>query len=379
MRRRRVTDRANRLLAFTITVATTLIPAAPARADWVRDLQWHLNYLNVTEAHRISRGEGVTVAVVDTGVDARHPDLADAVLPGADLVGDSGNGHTDISGHGTAMAGLIAARGQGNNSGALGIAPRAKILPVRIQVMSYAASEIVRGIYWAIERGARVICVASGGGSSPELEAAVMAALKADVVVVAAAGNRPEATRVEWPAAYPGVIAAAGVDRDGNHAEVSVTGPEVVLAAPAVDIVSTNKLGETRYSTGTGTSSATAIIAGAAALVRAKYPDLSAAEVVHRLTATAVDKGPPGRDELYGYGVLDLVAALTADVPPMPSPTAASQTTGPNLALPPIPEPDEPRRLKALLTGVAYILLGSALLAVAVIGAALAARSRRRG
>lgn len=206
-----------------------------------------------------------------------------------------------------------------------------------------------------------------------------MAALKADVVVVAAAGNRPEATRVEWPAAYPGVIAAAGVDRDGNHAEVSVTGPEVVLAAPAVDIVSTNKLGETRYSTGTGTSSATAIIAGAAALVRAKYPDLSAAEVVHRLTATAVDKGPPGRDELYGYGVLDLVAALTADVPPMPSPTAASQTTGPNLALPPIPEPDEPRRLKALLTGVAYILLGSALLAVAVIGAALAARSRRRG
>ena len=370
---------AQALLTLMMTIGSTLLPAAPVHADWVRDLQWHLEFLDVAAAHKISQGEGVVVAVVDTGVDARHPDLAGAVLPGVDLVGDSGNGHTDISGHGTAMAGLIAARGRGRNSGALGIAPRAKVLPVRDGAFSGSGSRPVDGINWAIQNGAHVICFASGGDPSPEMEAAIRAALQADIVVVASVGNRPLDGRVIWPAAYPGVIAAAGVDRDGNHAEVSVTGPEVVLAAPAVDIVSTDKLGETGYRKGTGTSDATAIIAGAAALVRAKYPDLSAAEVVHRLTATAVDKGPPGRDERYGYGVLDLVAALTADVPPMPSPTAASQPTGPNLALPPIPEPDEPRRLKALLTGAAYILFGSALLAVAVIGAALAVRSRRRG
>lgn len=101
----------------------------------------------------------------------------------------------------------------------------------------------------------------------------------------------------------------------GEHASVSVSGPEIDVAAPAVDIYSTSYDG--KYSKGTGTSSATAIVAGAAALIRSKYPNLPAQEVAHRLTATAVDKGPPGRDDQYGYGVIDLVAALTADVPPL--------------------------------------------------------------
>jgi subtilisin family serine protease len=104
-----------------------------------------------------------------------------------------------------------------------------------------------------------------------------------------------------------------------------VTGPEVVLAAPAVDIVSPSRSG--RYGTGTGTSDATAILAGAAALVRAKFPTLSAEEVIHRLTATAIDKGPPGRDNEYGYGVVDLVAALTKEVPPLKATTPASAAT----------------------------------------------------
>lgn len=364
---------ARTLLALMIAVGVTLAPAGPARADWVRDQQWHLDFLDVSEAHKISKGRGVTVAVIDTGVDARHPDLAGAVLPGVDLVGDSGTGHTDLTGHGTAMAGLIAARGRGRGRGALGIAPEAKILPVRDQPFSYAVSQMVEGIYWAIENDADVICIAAGGNHSTALEAAIAAALQADIVVVAAAGNRPTSTRVGWPAAYPGVIAAAGVDRDGNHAEVSVTGPEVVLAAPAVDIVSTNTLSETDYRKGTGTSDATAIIAGAAALVRAKYPELSAAEVVHRLTATAIDKGPPGRDEQYGYGVLNLVAALTADVPPMPKPTTVHPST-PDVALPPMPEPEKRSRLRPLRT--AAILIGTALLVVAVAGV-FAVRRRR--
>ncbi|GAB3065267.1 hypothetical protein GCM10027186_16350 [Micromonospora schwarzwaldensis] len=138
-----------------------------------------------------------------------------------------------------------------------------------------------------------------------------------------------------YPASEPGVIAVGGIDRNGLHAAISVSGPEVDVVAPAVDIYSTSFGG--KYSKGTGTSSATAIVAGAAALIRSKYPHLPAEEVAHRLTATAVDKGPPGRDDQYGYGVIDLVAALTADVPPIgfestgvtaPASTAAGPGTG---------------------------------------------------
>src|SRR5262249_51643524 len=150
-----------------------------------------------------------------------------------------------------------------------------------------------------------------------DMSKAVRYALDRDVVFVAAAGNRPEVTRVGFPAVVPGVLAAAGVDRNGNHADVSVTGPEVVLAAPAVDITSTGNFG----AYGTGTPAPTATLAGAAALARARSPTLTAPEVTPRPTATATDKGPPGRDDQYGYGIVNLVAALTADVPPL-TPTA---------------------------------------------------------
>ncbi|HEX6869587.1 MAG TPA: S8 family serine peptidase, partial [Micromonosporaceae bacterium] len=160
---------------------------------------------------------------------------------------------------------------------------------------------------------------------------AVARAIAKDVVVVAAIGNEPEVPGWFYPAAYPGVVAAAGVDRNGNHAKFSVVSPFTVLAAPAVDIVApdSREVGS-GYSKVQGTSAATAIIAGAAALVRSRFPELSAAEVVHRLTATADDKGPPGRDNEYGYGVINIVRALTADVPPLqPSPTSTSAVATP--------------------------------------------------
>ncbi|PSK65341.1 Subtilisin DY [Micromonospora sp. MH33] len=154
------------------------------------------------------------------------------------------------------------------------------------------------------------------------------AAVDANIIVVAAAGNAPRETGVSYPASEQGVIAVGGVDRRGNHATLSVSGPEVDVVAPAVDIYSTGIGGGYRKSS--GTSDATAIVAGAAALIRSKYPDLPAQEVAHRLTATAIDKGPPGRDDEYGYGVIDLVAALTADVPPLgfetPSVTTPTST-----------------------------------------------------
>jgi subtilisin family serine protease len=147
-------------------------------------------------------------------------------------------------------------------------------------------------------------------------------AIAHDIVVVAGVGNTP-AGPVEYPAAYPGVLAVAGVDENGQHGSFSVTAPDAVLSAPGANILTTGL--NHSYGVASGTSDSTAIVAGAAALVRSRFPKLSAVEVIHRLTATAIDKGPPGRDEQYGYGVVNLVGALTADVPPLPaSPSAAA-------------------------------------------------------
>ncbi len=215
------------------------------------------------------------------------------------------------------MAGLIAAHGQKDGTGALGLAPRAKILPIKSSGADNigTADALAEGIEFAVAKGADVICISSSGGASPELIRAIKDAVSADVVLVAAAGNAPEDPYVGYPAREQGVIAVGGTNRLGEHAPISVAGPEIDVVAPAVDIYSTSYGG--KYSKGTGTSGATAIVAGAAALIRSKYPNLPAEEVAHRLTATAIDKGPPGRDDEYGYGVIDLVAALTADVPPL--------------------------------------------------------------
>ncbi|MEO3743844.1 type VII secretion-associated serine protease mycosin [Plantactinospora sp. B5E13] len=304
-------------VALLCATAVAVLPAAPAQADQIRDDQWHLRYLKVAEAHKISQGEGVTVAVVDTGVDP-HPDLRNNLLQGTDSYpGGKGNGRADLDGHGTRMAGLVVAHGRSGNRGALGIAPQAKLLPVRVVQApgSNDPDNLAAGIEWATANGARVISISSTGTSTTRLREAVEAALQADIVVVAGSGNRPGRILVGFPAAYEGVVAVAAIDRNGSHSDFSVTGDKVVIAAPGEDILSTAPDG--RYLSRSGTSPSTAIVAGAAALIRSKYPDLSAKEVVHRLTATADDKGAPGRDEEYGYGVLDIVAALTEDVPPL--------------------------------------------------------------
>ncbi len=306
-----------------ITGLLAAVAPPPAWADTIRDRQWHLGFLNVAEAQRYSQGEGVTVAVIDTGVDATHPDLAGSVLTGTEtFVGGTGDGHTDSDGHGTAMAGLIAGHGHGAGSGVLGIAPKALVLPIRsTNGLRSDHAAIARGIDYAVAHHAAVVCIAIGVQDFDDERQAVESALAAGVVLVAAAGNKPGDLFVVHPAAYPGVIAAAGVDQKGTHADASVTGPEVVLAAPAVHVMSAYSNGT--YTFGTGTSDATAIIAGAAALVRSRYPSLSGAEVVRRLTTTATDKGVPGRDEEYGYGVVNLVDALTRDLPP---PSATTPT-----------------------------------------------------
>ncbi|MGK5517948.1 type VII secretion-associated serine protease mycosin [Micromonospora sp. URMC 107] len=308
-------------------------PQQPHGVDRIRGDQWHLRYLKVDQAHQVTRGEGVIVAVPDTGVDP-HPDLHKNLLVGTDVIpGGSGSGQQDRNGHGTGMAGLIAAHGRSSNAGALGIAPKAKILPIMSSSANNLgdADDLALGIEFAVSKGADVISISSGGDTSPRLTQAVKKALALDVVVVAGSGNIPTDRTVAYPAREPGVIAVGGIDQAGRHAPISVTGTEVDLTAPAVDIYSTSIDG--KYRKGTGTSDSTAIVAGAAALIRSKYPYLPASEVAHRLTATAIDKGAPGRDDEYGHGVIDLVAALTADVPPLgfgsatASAPAASTTT----------------------------------------------------
>jgi subtilisin family serine protease len=224
------------------------------------------------------------------------------------------------------------------------------------------------GIEWAAKNGARVISLSVGSLERDVFNSALAAAATADAVVVAGVGNLPRWKNVAYPAASPGVLAVAGVDRSGKHAAVSVTGPEVALSAPAVDIVSTAPNGE--YRMGTGTSDATAIVAGAAALVRARYPKLSAPEVIHRLTATATDNGVPGRDVLYGYGVLNLVAALTADVPPIPP----STPTGGGTVTPSV-QPSSGGHFPAVPVA---IVIGALVVAAAVTWVVLRQRGDRR-
>jgi type VII secretion-associated serine protease mycosin len=300
----------------TVLAVVALLPS-PASADALTDGQWYVDFLRLKAAHAVTQGKGVTVAVIDTGV-GQHPDLGGNVLPGKDvqLVPTAPNGREDTFGHGTTMAGLIGAHGQ-----VLGVAPQATILPVKDQEASGFPATTAAAIDWSIKQGAKVICLAEGGKPSTGLEQAVRRAMSADIVVVAAAGNTDMDTVMPYPAAYPGVVAAAGIGRNGKHSAVSLRSNGVVLAAPSDHISSTAPGG--KYKTASGTSNSTALIAGAVALVRAKYPELKADEVIHRLTATADDKGPTGRDDEYGYGVINIVKALTADVPPLVAETSA--------------------------------------------------------
>jgi type VII secretion-associated serine protease mycosin len=311
-----------------VAIACATLCGSPAvAADKIRDEQWHLKFLNIADAHKISTGKGVTVAVIDTGV-AKHRDLDGSILEGADFTSDKSDGTKDVDGHGTKMAGLIAAHGK-DGSGALGIAPDAKIMPIRVLKLGSAKNlPIGQGIQYAISHGAKVINISAGGGTDPATINAVNDAAKADVVVVASAGNRPEDTNVIAPAIFGSVVAVGATNETGERDKVSATGPEIDILAPGANIEGIRP--NNTYGVGTGTSDSSAIVAGAAALIRSKFPQLSAKEVVKRLEDTATDKGAPGVDDEYGHGVLNLVAALADPAGGTPTPTgAAPASTGP--------------------------------------------------
>ncbi|MCW6004054.1 type VII secretion-associated serine protease mycosin [Micromonospora sp. CPCC 205371] len=297
------------------------IAATPAQAantvqrrDTVREDQWQLTELRATHAWRYSTGANVTVAVIDSGVDGSHPDLAGQVLPGIDLVTGSGDGRTDAVGHGTTVAGLIAGRND-DRDGVMGLAPQAKILPVRVLDADNRYDDaliVAKGVRWAVDNGAKVINLSLGGsGNSPALAAAIDYAFARDVVVIACTGNvAPDApTEVWYPAREPGVIAVTGLERETEGLwSGSITGPATVLAAPANGLVGARPGGTWKVQ---GTSFAAPLVTATAALVRAKWPEMTAGTVVNRLIKTADDLGAVGRDDRFGYGLVDPVAALT--------------------------------------------------------------------
>jgi serine protease len=280
----------------------------------------HLEAIRVPQAWDTSIGSRyLNVAVLDTGVDLDHPDLARKLVAGLDVVnGDSVA--DDDHGHGTAVAGVAAARTD-NALGVAGIAWRSTIMPVKVLKNdgSGTDSDIVAGIVWAVDNGADVVNLSLGGpGASPALDAAVDYALERNVVVVAAAGN--EGTdEPSYPAASPGAVGVGATGTTGRLASFSNYGDWVDLVAPGVGVWSTVRGGS--YGTWSGTSFATPLATGAAVLVRAAYPSLDARGVASRLLGTTRDVGAQGRDPNTGRGLLDAAAALGAPRGPVATPT----------------------------------------------------------
>ncbi|MFD9409579.1 type VII secretion-associated serine protease mycosin [Streptomyces sp. NPDC059989] len=377
--------------ALAVGALLAVAAAPPAVADTIRDRQWGLLALRAEEAWGTTRGDGVTVAVLDTGVDASHPDLAGQVLDGTDLVGmGAGRGDRAWARHGTAMAGIIAGHGHGSSrgQGVLGVAPQARILPVRVileegdpgraQARDSKGGALAEGIRWAADHGADVINLSLGDDSdSAHHEAgedeAVQYALGKGVVVVASAGNGGQSgDRVSYPAAYPGVIAVTAVDRKGRKARFSTRNWYATVSAPGVDIVIADP--DRSYYEGWGTSAAAAFVSGAVALVKAAHPDLSPAQIKKLLEDTASDSPAGGRDDARGHGLVDPVAALQVAGAVQPEAAAPVPAAAGQPYFGPGPDPVRPPEREARLGAPEAAAAGAALL---VLAAVLARRPRR--
>ena len=320
-------------LAHRVRASATAMSDDPLRPE-----QWALDTLGAERAWNISRGAGQVVAVIDSGVDGTHPDLAGQVLSGIDYVASGGNGWSDACGHGTHVAGIVAASA-GNGLGVEGLAPDARILPVRVLDDDCGGWDynIAAGVIWAAEHGAGVINLSLGGPDGEDaVRASVSYAVARGSVVIAAVGNeRASGNAVSYPAGFalPGELGVAATTRSGVSAPYSNTGSYVSLAAPGDGILSTFR---GAYSNLSGTSMATPYVSGTVALLRSAIPTLQPVSVVQALTRTARDLEVTGRDDATGAGLIDPVAALCLLGRCPPTPTATP--TG-NPALTPTPTP----------------------------------------
>lgn len=399
----RPVSRRARLYAFTVLplLAAGFAITPQAVADGMASRQWYLDAMQVDDMWKVARGEGVTVAVVDSGVDGSVPELQGQVLQGADVSNNPLGANVDRSGHGTDMAVLIA--GTGAHEGIQGIAPGAKVLPVRIKESGFADAPdalMARGIRYATDHGAQIINISQGGPATPtqtrETEAAVKYAAAKGKLIFAASGNDGDKENLpSYPANMPGVVSVGAIDSTSTVTKWSNSASNVALAAPGDEIP-----GRCKESAGfcatRGTSQATALASASAALIWSKHPDWTNNQVLRVMLETA---GKPTTGKIpspyIGYGIVRPRKVLLdgegdpgpADVNPL---LAAGESASPK---PPPPSSGStssatPNRRSATEPGSAKgsgaaLSWGVGIGAVAIVGAAattlLVRRRRRQG
>ncbi|WP_281952288.1 S8 family serine peptidase [Rothia dentocariosa] len=399
------------------TASPTPITLTPAEAavlgkDDVRQHEYWLTDYRIVDAWKQSTGSGVTVAVIDTGVDGTHPDLVDNVLEGYDASGEgSPNGWQGLGVepmHGTEVASLIAGHGHnvsgipkiagqpGKPAGVIGVAPDAKILPISLNMVSNAEKsideQIPAAVRYAVDHGAQVINLSIGSNKTTwpkSWDDAFAYAEEKGVVVVASAGNRGRGiTQVGAPATIPGVLTVGGVDRQREASKGSSTqGISIGVTAPSNDMIAAAP--GNKYMIWSGSSASAPLASGLAALIKSKYPNLSAAQIIQRITESADDTGAAGRDPVYGFGIINPLMALDSSTPqdatenplgslkawiavhrrqevPAPTPADASATPvheeGETIVKAKIPEPSRPVEdrgfLPFIIVGALFVILG---------------------
>jgi len=357
---------------------------------------WSLQRVQLDELWAQSTGKGVRVAVIDTGVDVRNPQLAKAVdarsginlIPkeakdanGYKLKRGKENGTTDTVGHGTKVAGIIAAR-PAKGTGFVGLAPDATIIPIQQNDAdgNGTTTTLATAIRHAIAKKADVINISQDTANAvkptPLLEQAVKAALDQDIVVVASAGNDGLGGNVKatYPASYEGVLAVAASDRNNERAQFSQSGDFVGIAAPGVDMVSTVPGGG--HCADNGTSFSAPYVAGLAALIKAKHGTWTQEQIVAQIQQTA-ERSVAGHDRLVGWGVVDPVRALTEDDKPLEKPVASEGVTraeAPTPAAVHLGETPEQRAARL----ATYVVVSGGVLVAAIAGTAIALRDHRR-
>ncbi|MEU2396067.1 type VII secretion-associated serine protease mycosin [Streptomyces sp. NPDC007369] len=310
------------------------VAATPAHAETIRSKQWHLDAMKADDIWKTSTGKGVTVAVIDSGVE-RIPELEGQVLPGKDYATEySGDERSDYDKHGTTMAALIAGTGKHpSGDGAFGLAPGAKILPIRVPHQLNKTKPLWNdAIRFAADSEARIINISMGAEQDdPGRLDAVKYALSKGKLIFASVGNDGDSTNaVMYPAATPGVVGVGAVDADGVATKESQHGPQVDISAPGIDIV-TACGGKTGVCKNHGTSDATALASASAALLWSAHPEWTNNQVLRVLLNTAgkADDGKE-RNDYLGYGIVRPKIALPtpgdpgpADVYPLPDLAAA--------------------------------------------------------
>ncbi len=362
-----------------------------AQADAVRAQElWVLNAIDVPTVWQTTMGHGVTVAVIDSGVNGDVSDLAGSVTNGRDFTGVStpaSNPHWGV--HGTWMASLIAGHGHpaGSSSGIIGVAPQAHILSIRAvtdqrdpgdrryehESETHVQKELAGAIGYAVKNHVQVISMSLGyQGASLPVRVAIKNALGKGIVVVASSGNSGGASSshggnapYSFPADYPGVLGVGAVDRSGAPAHFSSNNLSVQVAAPGVKVPAQGRDGQ--YWLVSGTSPACALTAGVAALIKSRYPALPPALVVQAITASTWHRPHGGYDEEVGYGTVNAVAALKMAARLMhdsgtgQGPAAAFRFGGGPSAIQPVPV--APRGTRQLIVDIMLALACLALLA----------------